>query len=123
MSNTRPSAARKQTRSTEANRENELERGIRINLDGEVHEVRVGDVTSTLARELRRASGMSFQTLMREVTADPDLDSIAAFVWLARRMAGETVELDDVLVTYTQLLDGFEIEVAGKRAEDADPEA
>lgn len=123
MSNTRPSAARKQTRSTEASRENELERGIRINLDGEVHEVRVGDVTSTLARELRRASGMSFQTLMREVTADPDLDSIAAFVWLARRMAGETVDLDDVLVTYTQLLDGFEIEVAGKRAEDADPEA
>ena len=125
MTTSRPTAARKHTRTTEQNRSDALEQGIRITLDGEVYEVRLADVTSNLTRELRRGTGMSFNQLMNEITVDPDVDSIAGFVWLARRIAGEKVEIEDVVVTYTQLLqDGFDVAVPGKRAEAGeDPEA
>lgn len=122
-STSRPSAARKHTRTTEQTRADELDQGIRITLDDEVYEVRLGDVTSSLARELRRGTGMALQQLLQEITTTPDLDSIASFVWLARRIAGEKVEIDDVALTYGQLLEGFEIEVPGKRPEADDPEA
>jgi hypothetical protein len=124
MTTTSRPASRKVTRTTEANREDALEQGIRITLDGESYEVRLADVTPALTRELRRSTGMSFNQLMREVTTDPDLDSLAGFVWMARRIAGDTVEVDDVVVTYAQLLDeGFEVALPGKRSEDDDPEA
>ena len=120
----RPSAARKHTRSTEESRADANEQGLKISLDGEVYEVRLGDVTSNLTRELRRGTGISFNQLMREVTTDPDVDSIAGFVWLARRIAGEKVEIEDVVVTYTQLLgDDFEVALPESREGGADPEA
>jgi hypothetical protein len=124
MSDTRPSAARRHTRTTEKKRSDELEQGVRITLDGEAYEVRLGDVTSNLARELRRGTGMSLQQLMREITSDPDLDSIASFVWLSRRIAGEAVGIDDVVVTYTQILDeGFDVDLPGEREAADSPEA
>lgn len=120
----RPAAARKHTRTTEKNRAETMDAGLKITLEGEVYEVRLGDVTSNLTRELRRGTGLSFNQLMREVTTDPDVDSIAGFVWLARRIAGERVDVDDVVVTYTQLLgDDFEVEVPGARDGGDDPEA
>lgn len=125
-STARPSTTRKHTRTTEKNATSELEKGLKITLDGEVYEVRLADVTSTLARELRRGIGMSFTQLMDEVMTAPDADSIAGFVWLARRIAGEKVDVDDVIVTYAQLLDeGFDVDVPDRRDEKAtgDPEA
>lgn len=122
----RPSKTRKHTRTTEKNTTDELEKGLRITLDGEVHEVRLADVTSTLARELRRGTGLSFTRLMDEIMTEPDADSIAGFVWLARRIAGEKVDVDDVVVTYAQLLDeGFDVDMPGSRdgEEPGHPEA
>lgn len=121
---TRPSAARKHTRSTDAKRTDALEQGLRITIDGEAYTVRLGDVTSTMTRELRRATGMSFNQVMNLVQTDPDSDVIAAFIWVARRIAGEKVDVDDVVVTYTQLLDdGFDVSLPGAREEDDGPEA
>lgn len=121
---TRPSAARKHTRSTDAKRTDALEQGLRITIDGEAYTVRLGDVTSTMTRELRRATGMSFNQVMNLVQTDPDSDVIAAFIWVARRIAGEKVDVDDVVVTYTQLLDdGFDVALPGAREEDDGPEA
>lgn len=123
MSNAkRPAAARKVTRTTEANREEALDQGLRITMEDEVFEVRVGDVTSTLARELRQHIGYGPMQLIRQCAVDPDIDLISAFVWLARRIRGELVRFDDVEVTYAQLLsDGFDVDTPGKA--DADPEA
>lgn len=119
----RPSIQRKHTRSTDAKAEAELDSGLRISLDGDVFEVRLGDINSALTRELRQKSGMGFNQLMHLAASDPDTDIIAAFVWVARRLRGEDVEFDDVVVTYSQLLDDFDIDMPGKR-EDADsPEA
>lgn len=125
MSNThRPSAARRHTRTTEKKAVDQLEQGLRITLDGNTYEVRLADVTPNLTRELRRGTGMSFNQLMREVTSDPDLDSLAGFIWMARRIAGERVEIEDVVVTYAQILDeGFEVALPDGRGEAGDPEA
>lgn len=93
---TRPSASRKHTRSTEANRASGLDEGIRITIEGVVYEVRSGDLTARDARELRRQVGMTFPTLLESLGADPDIDLIAALVWLSRRINGEQVAYDDI---------------------------
>lgn len=118
----RPTTARKVTRSSEAKRESALDQGLRITLEGEVHEVRVGDITSAMAREVRANLGFGPMQLIRQCAADPDIDLISAFVWLARRIKGEMVRFSDVEVDYAQLLsDGFDVDVPGD--EEPDPEA
>lgn len=118
----RPTAARKVTRTTEANREDALDQGLRITLEGEVFEVRVGDITSTMARELRAHMGFGPMQLIRQCAIDPDVDLLSAFVWLARRISGELVRFEEVEVTYAQLLsDGFDVTTPGEG--EPDPEA
>jgi hypothetical protein len=125
MSNTqRPTAARKHTRTTKAKREDELNAGLKVILDGETYVVRQGDMTSRIERELRREYGGSFESLKRELGNDPGSDSIATFIWLARRVAGEHVTLDDVEVSYADILDGdLDVDLAGKPEESDSPEA
>lgn len=118
----RPSTARKVTRKTEESRESALDQGLRISMDGEVFEVRIGDITPTMARELRSKVGFGPMQLVAQCAADPDVDLLSAFVWLARRIAGELVRFEDVEVTYAQLLsDGFDVSAPGKA--ESDPEA
>jgi hypothetical protein len=118
----RPTAARKVTRKTEESRESALDQGLRIVLDGETFDVRLGDITSPMARELRSKLGCGPMQLIGQLAVDPDVDLLSAFVWLARRIAGEMVRFDDVEVTYAQLLsDGFDVSTPGKA--EPDPEA
>lgn len=113
MSNARrPTAARKVTKKTEESRREALDQGVRITLDGESYTLRIGDVTPAMARELRRETGHSFMALVNLLGDDPDIDVIAEAVWVARRMAGDEVALDDVMLDYNNLGDGFDIDVA-----------
>lgn len=112
MSN-RPSLARKHTRSSEQSRNDALNAGLRITIDGEHYEARLRDVPPSLARELRRESGMGFIELMKEISREPDADLLSAFVWVARRLRGEFVAFDEVEVTYEQILsDSFDVDTA-----------
>lgn len=122
MSNTRPSLAAKSSKKSEADRKAALDQGLRLTIDGESYEVRIGDVTPQLARELRQATGMGFMQLVGAITGPgADIDLISAFVWVARRIRGEFLEVDDVEVTYAQMLsDGFEVDVAGEEQEPED---
>lgn len=115
MTETRPSLARRHTRGTEKARNTELDRGIRITVEGDVFEVRVGDVTPALAAEFRRQTGMSFNRLMETIAQDPDIDVLTAFEWLARRVRGESdVELSDVEFSYADMMsDEFDVSEAG----------
>lgn len=123
MSN-RPSLARKVTPADEKQRADDLDTGVRVTLDGETFEVRLGDMTAPLARGLRQATGLSWMRLMRELASDPDIDSLSALVWLARRIRGEQVAFDDVQVTYQQMLDdGFDIDVCEAEEVEPGPEA
>lgn len=120
---TRPALARKVTPKSEANREAALDDGVRMVVDGAEYVVRIGDMTAPLAREFRRNYGASFNALQAELSADPDLDSIAAFMWLAKRIQGEVLDFDDVTVSYAQMLEGFEITTAGAEQVEDSPEA
>lgn len=110
MTATRPKIAPKHTPGSEKNREASLDQGLRVTIDGEVHEVRDGDMTPQIARELRALSGMSYVRLVQTIKADPDIDVLSTFVWLARRILGEVVEFDEVAVSYEAILaDGFDM--------------
>lgn len=123
MSTQRPTAARKHTRTTKAKREDELNAGVKITLDGEDYVIREGDLTDRLERELRKEFGGSWQAFKHEMGTDPGLDTIGTFVWLARRVAGEQVSRDDIELTQADLLDDFDISYAGKPEDGDSPEA
>ena len=124
MTTNRPTLDRKHTRKTDSKRDDALDAGVRMTVDGTPHTVRMGDVTPALARELRRETGMGFTRFMDTIATEPDVDLVATFVWLARRINGEHVDLDDVGVTYHSLLDeGFDVELAESSEVDDSPEA
>lgn len=80
---------------------------LTVNLDGEAYVFRPNDTTAKMAGELRRECGMSVNKIMALAADDPDLDVIAAVVFLARRQRGEKVTYDEVAsaITYGSELD------------------
>lgn len=118
MTEKRPSLARKQTRGSEAARKAELDQGCTVWVEGVAYTVRLGDLTSMDAANLRREVGMSFMGLMRALQADADIDLIAALVWLRRRMDGEQ------LLSYQTVAESIgydaDIDVTEPTAEDED---
>ena len=117
MSNTqRPSLQRKHTRTTKAKTDDTLNTGISITIDGVLYEARLGDVTPGIARELRRTIGTGFMGLLERAATEPDIDLLAAVVWVASHIKGDliTFEQADARVSYAAMADdGFEISVAG----------
>lgn len=91
MSNTqRPTMTPRATRGSEKKRKEALDRGLSVKLNGQAYTVREGDLTSMDTMALRRETGLSFVALMQAFFTSPDIDLVAALVWLARRQAGET---------------------------------
>lgn len=106
MSNTRrPSLAAKSSKKSEADRKAALEQGMRVTFDGQTYEVRMGDVTPQIARELRAQVGFGFIQLIEQMETVPDVDLVAALVWVARRIRGERVSLDEIEIDYSDLFD------------------
>ena len=114
---------RKVTRKSEEKRDEALDQGLRLTIDGRVYEARVGDVTPEISRELRRGTDMGFLQLLDTLANRPDVDVISAFVWVARRIQGEYLDLDQVSISYKQFLsDGFDIALPGAESADNSPE-
>lgn len=110
----RPSLARKVTPKDEARREDALNEGVKLTLDGEEFILRRGEVTPEIARAVRQVTGRSFNRLLETLGDDPDIDVIAEAVWVARLCRGERVGLDDVAVSYGLIASGdFDITLAG----------
>ena len=121
MSNAgRPSLQRTHTRDTEKKRDDENDLGLSIQVDGEVYTVREGDLTSHDIMALRRETGQSFVGLMQAFMSSPDIDLVAALVWLSRRIGGEQ------MLSYMQVaIDiGYDVdvEILGEPGEEKDPE-
>jgi hypothetical protein len=74
--------------------EDQVKIGVRV--DGQEFVVRPSEITAKQAGALRRETGFSFQGLMRAANTDPDLDVIAAIVWLARLQRGEVSSYESV---------------------------
>jgi selenophosphate synthase len=117
--------ARKHTAGSQKRREEALSQGYRLTIEGEVYEAQLGDVTPQIARDLRKVTGFGFLGLMRAMATDADVDLISAAVWVARRVAGEQIALEEVEVTYAAMLgDDFEVAVAeSDKVDPPDPEA
>lgn len=97
----------------------EKQAAISLSVDGRQYTVVVGDLTSLDAMALRRATGMSIQSLMRTATEDPDIDVIAALVWLARRTTGEkNLRFEDVASEI-----GYDVDIQTLDAADTEDEA
>lgn len=114
-----------ETRKDRVKRQEVLDAGARIKIDGTWYEARLGDVTPKIARTLRKETGMSFMSLLSNLGEDPDVDLLQAFVWVARLIKGDEVELDSIDVGYAEMLDeSFEVAATGAQEEDiSDPEA
>lgn len=90
--------------------------------DEQIINIRIEDVRYTLrparltpldARECRTQVGRSFAGILKEAQDDPDIDTIAAIVWLARRQAGERkLSYVDVAkqITYESTIETDEVE-------------
>lgn len=120
----RPSTARKHTRTTEQNRSDALDQGAKITVDGEEYVVRAGDLSALDSRALRKEVGVSFIQLIDELTTNADIDSIAAIMWLARRIKGEaTLRYETVAaeVGY-DVLDTIKFAEPGAEDASTDPE-
>ncbi|HUF98855.1 MAG TPA: hypothetical protein VMM60_12070 [Ilumatobacter sp.] len=121
MSNTkRPSTTRKVTRKTEEKRDEALSQGVSIAYDGKVYTVRAGDLTGLDSAALRRECGYSFAGLLKALTKDPDIDLIAALVWLSRRTDGEKLLSYDEVAA--EIGYDSDIEVVDTEPEDESPE-
>lgn len=122
----RPSLDRTHTKTSEKARKETLDTGLRITVDGRTYEARLGEVTPPIARNLRRETGMGFMDLLAAMQRSPDIDLIAAFVWVARMIRGEflPIEVVEADIDYSTLLaDGFDVDVAGPESVDVtDPE-
>lgn len=101
-----------------------LDVGLSISFDGKSYTVRAGDLTAWDTRELRKQVGYSFHGLLAAFTEDPDIDLIAALVWLSKRVDGdrltkyETVAED---IGYG-VFDTLDVADAGQEDVDGDPE-
>lgn len=62
---------------------------IIITVDGTAYELRPNEINALDSQACRRETGMSVRALLATAQDDPDIDTIAALVWLARRQAGE----------------------------------
>lgn len=64
-------------------------------------------ISARLAGECRRACGMSPRELVENLRKSPDIDLVAALVWLSRRLNG------DPKVTYDEIADeiGYDTEL------------
>lgn len=103
MSNAkRPSAARRHTRTTEANADAELDRGIAFtDDDGTRLQVRVRDVKGRHDAALVEATGYDFLSLLEKASERQGMDLMAALVWFGRFVNGRVDK------TYEDTLDEF----------------
>lgn len=102
MTATRPTTARKHTRTTEAKRDEGLDQGISfVDTDGTRLAVRVRDVKGRHDAALVRATGLDFMGLLGALSKRQGLDLLAAVVWFGRLVH------DRDAGTYEETLDEF----------------
>lgn len=58
--------------------------GIAVTIDGKRYELWLGQITPSLARECRQATGLPPSAFL----ASPDIDSAAVIAWLSQRVDG-----------------------------------
>jgi hypothetical protein len=102
---------------------------IAFEIDGQRYELNIRRLTPQDAVACRKAVGLSVAGVLRAMDEDPDIDIIAALVWLARRSRGERsltfkevardINYDTALTEAAKVID---VGVTGEEADLPDPE-
>lgn len=98
--------------------------GVKVTVAGKVYELHFGELTGLDARALRVEVGHTTYGLLNQALGrdgSPDLDTVAAIVWLARRRAGEVALSYDEVAASVKWGDGNSLELADP-VPDAPPE-
>lgn len=116
----RPALTRKVTPKTEAARRAAVDNvDTSIKVDGVTYTVRLGDVSGLLDRDCRKTTGLSVMGVLTQMTTDPGMDSLAAFVWIAKTQKGIETTYEGELAEFT-----WDTEVVyGVEDEDPAPQA
>lgn len=95
---------------------------VTIKVDGEIYTFRPTEVTARQSGAVRSATGRSLRSVLETAEDDPDIDTIAVLVWLARLQAGERkLSYAEVAESITY---GVQVESVDDEPEDDDsPEA
>ena len=93
-----------------------------IVVDGDRHVFEPDALTARQIGECRRQVGRTVRSLLDEVSTDADIDTLAAFVWLAKLQRGEQIDYEIVAdrIGYDT---EFDVETNADQAEDDSPEA
>lgn len=67
-----------------------------IIVDGDRHVFCPDALTARQIGECRRQVGRTVRSLLDEVSSDADIDTLAAFVWLAKLQRGEQIKYETV---------------------------
>lgn len=107
MSNAKRPNLVRQSAQAQKKRTEALDEGLTITVDGTAYTVVQGDLTSLDTMALRRETGYSFRRLLEAFRDDPDVDLIAALVWLSRRVQGER------MLSFAEVADeiGYDVEI------------
>lgn len=96
---------------------------MRLTVEGKAYDLEREAMNIALIKECRAATGYAPMTLANMFgRGEGDLDVLAAFIWLARRQAGEKVKLADVEQALSYETE-VTIEYVTEGTSDADPEA
>lgn len=107
---------------TEKRRAEAVGAGIEVSWQDRKYTVHYGEVSATVALELRRQAGLSLNEIWRQLGAgDAGPDTVAILIWIARRIGGETVALASVLEQITSDWTTFQLREVGPTADPADP--
>jgi hypothetical protein len=89
---------------------NEL--SVKITIDGDAYTLYPNLLTADGVRAVREQTGSSVRKLITMAEDDPDIDIIAALVWVARCQAGDDVDFATVAaaISYETKLDIEELE-------------
>lgn len=102
--------------------EGEGKNHIIIKVDGKEYGLRFDEIPASEAGVLRKATGASLKSVFEDAGNDPDIDTVAALVWLSRRQNGEKNLPYNVVADAINYLTDIE-EVEGEPAEDeSDPQ-
>lgn len=97
------------------------EPNIKVVVDGVTYTIRSDELTARDARDLRKQAGLSFQGVMAAAQEDPDIDVIAALVFLACRQDGDRkVTYDEIAEAITY---GSEIDIDDTAEVEEDPDS
>ncbi len=96
---------------------------LTIDVNGKRYTMRTSEMTARDSALLRKQTGMSARLLLAAAAKDPDLDVVAAIVWLARRQAGEAdVTFDEVAAEIGYDLDIQQVDDESEDEESDGPE-